>query len=137
MAYTKKITGKQFVKDVINFELKKFGIDYDYLMSLPEWPDDKSKIDPNIEYRNDWFQRYCFDSFDEFLSWKVYFFKHWKDYAPKTNWKRSTVERGFEWFNLMYGLKTNYEFELHKNRKKELDVYAQVYGKKKKKVKKK
>lgn len=136
MAYRKKISDHEFLRDVISFELKKFGIDYDYLMSLPEWPEDRSMIDPDVEYRNDWYQRYCFDTFDEFLAWKVYFFEHWKDHAPARCWKRSIVEREFEWCNLMYGLKTNYDFDLHLRRKEEIDVYNKVYGNLKKKAEK-
>lgn len=128
MAY-KKISGNEFIKDVIDFELKKFGIGYDYLMSLPEMPLDESKIDPNVEYRDRWFQRYCFDSFEEFLEWKIYFFEHFKDYAPKRDWKRKRVEDSFGWMNLMYGLKTNYDFDLHMKKCDDVDVYDMVYGK--------
>ena len=41
MAYVKKITAEQFVKDVIDFELKPYGINYEYILKLPKMPKDR------------------------------------------------------------------------------------------------
>lgn len=135
MAYVKKLTAKEFTKDIVDFMLKKYGIGYDYIISLPKTPDNSEEIDPDMEYQEGWFQRYTFDSYDEYMAYKEYFFSHWKDYAPIRDWRLSEIEREFAAFNLMYGLKTNYEIDnntyFDEDWKNNKVVYEKFYGKKK------
>ena len=102
MAYIKKITTDQFIRDVIDFELKSYGINFDYILNLPKKPKDDKDVDPNVEYQDWWYSRYKFNNFDEFNEFRRYFYEHWKDYAPKRDWKKCIVDREFEWFNLQY-----------------------------------
>ena len=129
MAYVKKITAEQFVKDVIDFELKPYGINYEYILKLPKMPKDRENADPNIEYQDGWVSRYKFNTFEEFNAFRQYFYEHWKDLAPKRKWTRDTIYREFEWFNLMYGLATDYDFDEHLYKKKADDIYKRVFGK--------
>ena len=45
MAYVKKITIDQFIRDVIDFELKPYGINFEYILNLPKEPKNKDEID--------------------------------------------------------------------------------------------
>ena len=81
MAYVKKITTDQFIRDVIDFELKPYGINFEYILNLPKEPKNKDEIDPNIEYQDKWFSRYKFKTFDEFNAFRKYFYERWKDYS--------------------------------------------------------
>ena len=58
MAYIKKITADQFIRDVIDFELKPYGINFEYILNLPKEPKNKDEIAPNVEYQDEWFSRY-------------------------------------------------------------------------------
>ena len=133
MAYVKKITTDQFIRDVIDFELKPYGINFEYILNLPKEPKNKDEIDPNVEYQDEWFSRYKFHSFDEFNAFRQYFYEHWKDYAAQRYWKKDILYREFEWFNLQYGLATNYDFKEHLYKKNEDDMFKKVYGSQSKK----
>ena len=133
MAYVKKITIDQFIRDVIDFELKPYGINFEYILNLPKEPKNKDEIDPNVEYQDKWFSRYKFHSFDEFNAFRQYFYEHWKDYATQRYWKKDTLYREFEWFNLQYGLATDYDFKEHLYKKNADDMFKKVYGSQSKK----
>ena len=132
MAYVKKITTDQFFRDVIDFELKPYGINFEYILNLPDEPKNKDEIDPNIEYKDKWFLRYQFKTFDEFNAFRKYFYEHWKDYAPKRNWKKHIIYMAFELFNFNYGLATGYDFDEHLYKKNADDMYKKVFGSNKK-----
>ena len=125
----KKISIDEFYYDCIDFMLKKFGIDHNYIKSLPKKPADGTEV-PGVEYQDGWYQRYTFDSFDEYAEFKRYFYRHWKDYQPKTRWKKHIIDESFRWFNLLYGLRYNYDFDEHMKLDDELDVYKEIYSKK-------
>lgn len=130
MAYVKKITTDQFVRDLIDFELKPYGINFEYILNLPKEPKNKDEIDSNIEYQDKWFSRYKFKTFDEFNAFRKYFYEHWKDYSPKRNWTKDILYRAFECFNLQYGLATGYDFDEHLYKKNADDMYEKVFGSK-------
>ncbi len=132
MAYVKKISAKQFSLDVVDFMLKKYNITHEDIEKLPHRPENKDEWDDTIAYQENWFQFYTFDSPDEYMEYMEYFYEHYKDYAPQWKWKRRCVEDTFAGFDLMYGLKTNYDFELHIKMKNEIDMYNKVFGKNKK-----
>ena len=132
----KKITGDQFVRDVIDFELKPYGINFEYLKNLPQKPRNEEELNPNVEYQDNWYSRYKFRTFDEFNAFRRYFYEHWKDYAPQRHWKRDILYREFEWFNLQYGLETDYDFNEHLEKKLASDMFKEVYGKSSKSKKK-
>lgn len=127
MAYVKKITKDQFIRDVIDFELKPYGINFEYILNLPKKPKNKDEIDPNIEYQDNWFSRYQFKTFDEFNAFRKYFYEHWKDCATKINWKKDILHREFEWFNFHYGLSIGYDLAEHLYKKNEDDMYEKVF----------
>ena len=95
------------------------------------------EADPNTEYQDDWFRRYTFDDFEEFNAWREYFYGRYKDWQPQRNWRKILVDREFDWFNLMWGLATNYDFDEHMKLKGEDDMFARVFGKGKTKKKEK
>ena len=136
MAYSKKISDEQFVKDNIDFMLKPYGIGYDYINNLPKKPKDKNEVDPNVEYQDDWYMRYKFHSIDEHRAWRKYFYEHWKDWKPQRCWRKYDVYRTFEWFNLQWGLATDYEYENSDYQRIADEVYDEVFGSKKSKTKK-
>ena len=127
MAYVKKITTDQFIRDVIDFELKPYGINFEYILNLPKEPKNKDEIDPNIEYQDKWFSRYKFKTFDEFNAFRKYFYEHWKDYSPKRKWTKDILYRSFEWFNLQYSLATGYDLAEHLYKKNADDMYEKVF----------
>ena len=127
MAYVKKITAEQLIRDVIDFELKTNGIDYEYILNLPTQPKNKNEINPDIEYQDGWYSRYKFNNFDEFNAFRQYFYEHWKDYASKRLWTKDIISREFEWFNLQFGLATGYDFDDHMYKKNADDMYKKVY----------
>ena len=127
MAYVKKITTDQFIRDVIDFELKPYGINFEYILNLPKEPKNKDEIDPNIEYQDNWFSRYQFKTFDEFNAFRKYFYEHWKDCATKINWKKDILYREFEWFNFNYGLSIGYDLAEHLYKKNADDMYKKVF----------
>ena len=133
MPYIKKITIDQFIRDVIDFELKPYGINFEYILNLQKEQKNKDEIDQNVEYQEKWFSRYKFHSFDEFNAFRQYFYEHWKDYAAQRYWKKDILYREFEWFNLQYGLATNYDFKEHLYKKNEDDMFKKVYGSQSKK----
>ena len=127
MAYVKKITKDQFIRDVIDFELKPYGINFEYILNLPKEPKNKDEIDTNIEYQDNWFSRYQFKTFDEFNAFRKYFYEHWKDCATKINWKKDILNREFEWFNFHYGLSIGYDLAEHLYKKNADDMYEKVF----------
>ena len=127
MAYVKKITTDQFIRDVIDFELKPYGINFEYILNLPKKPENEDDIDPNVEYQDKWYVRYKFNNFNEFNEFRKYFYEHWKDYAPKRKWTKDILYREFEWFNLQYGLDTGYDFDEHLHKKNADDMYKKVF----------
>ena len=136
MAYVKKLTDKEFVKKVIDFALKPYGIGYDYIINLPKKPKDQDEIDPNIEYQEEWYLRYTFKNIDEHRAWREYFYETYKDWQPKYRWKKFYVEREFEWFNLQWGLKTDYDYTHQQYQEIMEETYKKVFGSKNKKNKK-
>lgn len=131
MGYVKKLTGKEFSLDVVNFMLKKYNVTHEDIRNLPNRSDDKEDWRDDIPYQETWFQFYTFDSFDEYNAYMEYFFERYKDYAPKRKWRKRDVVTEFRSFDLMYGLKLNYDFDVHRQLKDEDAMYEKVFGKRK------
>jgi len=129
MANVKKLSVDQFYKDVINFMLKKHGVDYDYIINLPKEPQNKEEIDPNVEYQDKWYTRYTFATYEEYDAYRQYFYEHFKLWQPQYRWKRYYVDNCFAWFDLEFGLKIDFDFDELIKRKKEDDMYWRVFGK--------
>jgi hypothetical protein len=132
MAYVKKITADQFMRDVIDFELKQYGIDFEYVNNLPKKPKNPEEVDPNVEYQDGWYSRYKFHNFEEFNAFRQYIYEHFKDYAAQRYWTKDILYREFEYFNLQFGLATDYDFDEHLYKKNADDMFKKVYGKKNK-----
>lgn len=130
MAYVKKMTGEEFSYTIIDFMLKKYNIDHNYIKNLPKKPNNPDDVDSNIEYQDGWYQRYTFDSFEEYLAYKEFFYEKYKEFKPKSRWRKRDVEEYFHSFDLMYGLKLNYGYDEHSKRVDENDTYSKIFGKK-------
>jgi len=144
------LSNEKFLKKIINYELRHYkGVDYDYLMNLPKKPVypykklDKTKnefiyeywiymieiinILKNIyngnkqEFQDDWLRKYKFNTVEEYIKYKKYYFKLY----PKTKaWKvnKHEIEQSFSWFDMQYGLMYDFDYneirEYEKNNKK-------------------
>lgn len=125
MAYKKKITGEQFIEDIINFELKPYGVNYDYVNS-------EYNTDVNDGVHENWYNKYVFHNYSEFFEWKKYFFEHYKDWRPMRDWRRTVVEREFNFCNFMWGLSYDFDWKTLEDCKScSPDVYDLVFNKKK------
>ena len=131
MANIKKLSDEEFEYYIVNKELEKYGVTVDDIKKLPRMPEDRSFADDSVIYWENWFQKYSFDSFEEFIAWKEYYFERYKDWKPKRMWRRSDVERHFNWHNMQIGLTYNYDFDEHMKRDKEIDMFKKVFGKNK------
>ena len=106
--YKKKISGEQFALDCINKQFEIIGDSHrwDSWEELCEW----SKLEENKH----WYSDFCFETPEQFREWKAYFMEHFYDWQPKRVSKRE-AEREFSWFNLSYGLRYNFDYNLLHN----------------------
>ena len=130
MAFTKKLTDEEFIRNIINKQLEPYKLTYDDLKNLPHKPNNSDKDDKTVYYE-DWFQKCEFKSFDEFISWKKYYYEQYKLWQPKRKWRRHDVERCFDWHNLSFGLKYGYDFDEHRKKNDEIDMFKIVFDKEK------
>ena len=105
MAYKKKISGDQFLLDVIQKELDIVGagVHFDSAEELIEW----GKQHPT------WYKDYEFKTIEQFYEWREYFYEHFYEWKPKRV-KKSEMEEHFRWFNFQYGLKYGFDYKLIK-----------------------
>lgn len=105
MAYVKKISDKQFALDIINkeFEIAGTGLHFETYEDLQTF----------CEEHKQWYSDYSFATPEQFYEWKDYFYKHFYDWQPKRCGK-TEIDREFGWFNLQYGLKYDFSFEILK-----------------------
>lgn len=83
---------KALISKIVNKQLAKYNLTVD---------------SPEIKNSKDWYSKYTFDTHEEYLNWKKYCIELLtKNIAPKLNKKRA--EREFQWINLQYGLRQNY-----------------------------
>ena len=103
--YKKKISDEQFALDCINKEFEIIGSTnhWNTFKELCEW----SKLEENEK----WFTDNVFATLEQFKEWKQYFMDHFYDWQPKRVSKR-TAENEFAWFNLSYGFKYDFDYEL-------------------------
>lgn len=107
MAYVKKISGEQFLFDVIQKELDIVGsgLKFKDMDELIGW----TKEHP------EWYTDYEFTNKEQFYEWRQYFYDHFYDWQPKRV-KKNQMEREFQWINLQYGLKYGFDYrELYEN----------------------
>lgn len=101
MARAKKLTDIEFLELVINKELEiaNAPVRFKDIMAMP----DKDRR----EWK--WFQEYTFDTLEQFLEWRQFFFDHFYDWQPKRESPRRALEI-FRWYNLQWGLKYNFDY---------------------------
>lgn len=99
MARTKKLTDLEFTELVINKELE--------IANAPIRFKDISF--ENKDKHPNWYSEYSFDTKEQFLEWKNYFCEQFYNWQPKRVSKTSR-NKEFAWFNLMYGLRCNFEW---------------------------
>jgi len=103
--YKKKISGEQFTLDCINKEFEIIGSTnhWDTFEELCKW----TKQEENKK----WYTNNCFTTPEQWKQWKQYFMEHFYDWQPKRVSKRE-AENEFNWFNLSYGLKYDFDYKL-------------------------
>lgn len=103
--YRKKITGEQFTLDCINKEFEIIGSDlhWDTFEELCAWSQQ--------EGNRHWYSDNCFTTVEQYKEWKEYFMEHFYDWQPKRV-SKDAAEREFSWFNLQYGLKYGFDYNL-------------------------
>lgn len=102
MAYKKKLTDNEFVELVINKELEIAGADMRYA--------DIVKLTKDEQQKMQWWTKYTFKTLEQFLEWRQFFYDHFYDWQPKSV-KKSVMEREFQWWNLQWGLKYDFDYE--------------------------
>lgn len=102
MAYVKKLTDNEFVELIIDKELEISGTDVRY-KDITAMPKEEQK-----EY--EFYTRFTFKTLEQFLEWRQFFYDHFYDWQPKSV-KKSQMEREFNWFNLQWGLKYDFDYE--------------------------
>lgn len=103
--YKKKISSEQFLLDCINKEFEIIGSDKHW--NTPEELFEWSKLPENKH----WYSNNEFSTVEQYREWKQYFMEHFYDWQPKRVSKRD-AEREFSWFNLQYGLKYGFDYNL-------------------------
>lgn len=83
------------VELMINKQLEKYGINFNNVKDYPEFNGVP------------WYQNFTFDSKDEFEQWKEYCI-HLMTHKISPRFTLKSAEKEFMWFNLMFGLKLNY-----------------------------
>lgn len=103
MAYVKKISGSQFLFDIIQKELDIVGsgLKFKDFNEFVEWA-----RQPEHDH---WFSDYEFANKEQFYEWKRYFYDHFYDWQPKRV-KKKQLDREFAWVNLQYGLKYGFDY---------------------------
>lgn len=85
-------------KNIINYMLRKYNVDFQYVIDNPE-----------IE-GTPWYQYYTFDSEKEVEQWKKYSLKQFKRAYPYSTTEYN--EKRVKWIDFQYGLKRSYEDRL-------------------------
>lgn len=85
-------------KNIINYMVRKYNIDFDYVVSNPE-----------IEGMS-WYQYYTFNSEKEYEKWKKYALKQFKRAYPYST--EEFNKKRVAWLDFQYGLKKSYENRL-------------------------
>ena len=102
MAYKKKLTDNEFVELIIDKELEIAGADMRYADIIKLTKDEQQKMQ--------WWTKYTFKTLEQFLEWRQFFYDNFYDWQPKSV-KKSTMEREFQWWNLQWGLKYDFDYE--------------------------
>ena len=90
-------TGNNIFKLIINKELCKFGVDYDYVIKHQEIDGKK------------WFEYYTFNKPKEYKSWEAYSLRviRWYD-----NTTKEQAKKRFSMISLNYSLVLNFDYKL-------------------------
>lgn len=102
MSKVKKLTDYEFVELMINKELEIADADVSFkdIASMTKEEQDKFRF----------WTRYSFKTPEEFLEWRKFYFEHAYEYFPKRT-SIKELERNFQYFNLMWGLKYDFPIE--------------------------
>lgn len=95
--YVKKISIDEFIKLIVDKELE--------IANAPIRYDD---IIANQDKYPHWYQDYSFDTIEQYLEWKKFYYDHFYDWKPK---RIKNIDRYFSWHALAYGLKYNFPYE--------------------------
>ena len=93
--FKRKRTTKNVIKLIINKELLKFGVDYDYIVK-------NQKINNEM-----WYEYYKFANEKEYLQWRKYSVKAIKKYL---GYSKKTANKEFSFFSLNYSLKFDFDY---------------------------
>lgn len=109
MSKNKKISQEEFIKLVINKELEiaNANITYDDIINDAKKPLEEQTL-------KHWYTDNSFKTVEQYLEWKQFFFNHFSDWQPKRNSTKTKIAKEFSWFNLLYGLKYDFDYNLIK-----------------------
>lgn len=98
---SRKLTEEDCIRLIIDNELRQYNVNMDYVFK-------NSKIDGE-----NWWWHFTFDSKEESLAWENFS----KKLLRKTyTWAdESIINKKFQFINLMWGLRTNYDIEDREN----------------------
>jgi hypothetical protein len=94
----KKLTNSEFIELIVDKELEIANAPVRY----------KDLIGARKDEFQHWYQDFCFDTVEQFLEWKQFFYDHFYDWQPK---RVKNIDEQFSWINLQYGLKYNFPIE--------------------------
>ena len=98
----KKLTDKEFVELIIDKELEISGADVRFK--------DLDAMTKEQQEEYEFFSRFSFNTLEEFLEWRQFFYDHFYDWQYKCVNKKE-MEREFSWFNLQWGLKLDFPYK--------------------------
>lgn len=96
----KKLTDEEFIELIINKELEIVNADIRYK--------DIKKTSKEEQETFCFWEKYSFDTKEDYLEWKDFFFANVYNWLPRSTTKHQ-IEEEFAWFDLSWGLKSNWK----------------------------
>lgn len=116
------MTQQEVIKACINKELEKYDLGYNNVtkgaafeyhykgyVEVKSYIWDLIKIKKFSSKKIPWYQYYTFESEQEFNDWKEFCINLFRE---ELKMSKTKAETEFDWFNLSYGLKQNYEVKI-------------------------
>lgn len=98
------MTTQEVIEACINKKLEPYGITYDDVKkgTRVEFTDLYKYTEEEVP----WYQQYTFNSKEEYESWREFCINLFR---KELKMSKAKAEKEFNWFDLNYGLKQNYE----------------------------
>lgn len=95
MKINKKLTEEEALRLIINYQLKPYGVDIDYV-----------KLHPTIN-EFEWFYHYTFKTKQQYNRWKFFSYEMLKRCMPHL--PKKEIAKEFSMIDLMWGLRHEYK----------------------------